>query len=129
MQENSLKMIVNDYLAHYNNFRIDEMLEFFSDDCQFESVANSGNSYFCNGKRELGDLARQGAKAFSQREQVVSHWVIAPAEGQVVIEIKYEATIAQDLPNGLKSGHKLNLRGVSIFKIQNGKIVSLVDYS
>lgn len=44
-------------------------------------------------------------------------------------EIDYSATLATDLPNGLKKGHKIELKGKSIFKFLDNKIIELIDIS
>lgn len=45
------------------------------------------------------------------------------------VEIDYQATLAQDLPNGRKAGEQLTLRGVSVFESQDGRIMRISDYS
>ncbi|MNL77407.1 hypothetical protein D3C87_2035810 [compost metagenome] len=44
------------------------------------------------------------------------------------ITIDYEAKLAKDLPNRLRKGQELRLKGKSIFEFsEDGKIVKLVD--
>ena len=45
------------------------------------------------------------------------------------IEIEYEGVLSKDILNGLKSGERIKLKGKSIFKFKDDKIVSLWDYS
>lgn len=48
---------------------------------------------------------------------------------KVEIQIDYEATLAVDLPNGLKAGSKIQLKGKSIFGFLEEKISLIEDYS
>ena len=43
--------------------------------------------------------------------------------------IDYRATVAMELPNGLKPGDTLRLQGKSIFRFDDGKIISIEDIS
>ena len=45
------------------------------------------------------------------------------------IEIDYYAVLGMDFPNGLKRGDELKLKGKSIFKFLNDKIIKLTDIS
>lgn len=46
-----------------------------------------------------------------------------------LIEIDFEGVLSSDIPNGPKAGERLKLKGKSVFKFKDGKIVSLSDYS
>ncbi|WP_367584473.1 hypothetical protein [Paenibacillus sp. FJAT-26967] len=43
--------------------------------------------------------------------------------------IDYEGILAVDLPNGLKTGDNIQLKGKSVFRIEEGKISLIEDYS
>lgn len=121
------KELVEKYIRLYNTFAIDEMLELFTENCLFENVSNSQGSLSTRGKEELRTLAKMGATAFSTRTQTVTNWVIGPQS--IAVEIDYSAIVANDLPNGLKKGDCLNLKGISIYEFVGNKIHRLVDFS
>ncbi len=121
------KELVERYIKFYNTFAIDEMVELFINNCLFESVSNSQGSFITHGKEELRSLARKSTTIFSTRKQTVTNWVIG--SDSIAVEIDYTATCASDLPNGLKKGDYLNLKGISIFEFAENKIKRLVDFS
>lgn len=123
----SKRYIVEQYIAFYNSFNIDAMMELFTDDCIFQDVNNSRGISECKGKDELRNVAHQSAQIFSHRQQIVLNWVID--ENKIAVEIDYAATLALDLPNGLKKGDEISLKGVSIYEFRDGQIKRLIDFS
>lgn len=121
------QQIVENFIQRYNAFQIDEMGELFTEDCLFQNISNSAGSFECRGKDEFLKLATQSALLFTERQQKITNWVIAPHK--IAVEIRYVAKLAHDLPNGLKKGEILELKGVSIYEFETGKIKRLVDFS
>ncbi|WP_054719834.1 hypothetical protein [Marinifilum fragile] len=62
---------------------------------------------------------------FSQREQIIRNWDIQL--DKVVIDIDYKATLATDLPSGMKQGDILEISGQSEFVFEEDKIIRIVD--
>ena len=48
-------------------------------------------------------------------------------ENETEIEVDYSAVLAADFPNGMRKGEKLQLKGKSVFKFLEDKIVALTD--
>ncbi len=119
--------IVESYINFYNTFQIDEMADLFTEDWLFQNISNSSGSIECRGKEELLKLATQSALLFKERKQIITNWVIG--EHKIAVEIDYIATLAHDLPNGLKKGDRLELKGVCIYEFEAGKIKRLADFS
>lgn len=70
----------------------------------------------------------EAAKAyFTERQQRIESWSFE--DTTISIEIAYSAVLATDLPNGLKKGESLELKGTSTFGFENGKIKSITDRS
>lgn len=46
-----------------------------------------------------------------------------------MINVIFEATLASDLPNGLKAGETVKMNGRTVFQFTGDKISSIVDYS
>jgi hypothetical protein len=57
--------LIEKYISSYNSFNIDEMIEFFSDDCKFENVSGAKVTFKANGRDELKELS-QNSKAYFQ---------------------------------------------------------------
>lgn len=127
MNQNNLKMVVEEFIKYYNSFEIEKMLDLFTEDCIFENISNATGSIRTEGKQELRNIASQASKIFKKRQQTVTNWVLG--KDKICIEIDYEGTLAADLPNGLKTGDTLKVKGVSIYEFENGKIKRLADFS
>lgn len=119
--------IVKLYINAYNSFNIDTMLSLFTSDCIFEDISNSRGVNRYEGIDKLKEVALQSKNYFTTREQKIVNTVVAV--DKIALEIEYHAILALDLPNGLKKGDSINLRGVSIFEFKNNKIARLADYS
>ncbi len=74
--------------------------------------------------RKQAELAKQ---YFTQRKQLVESWEYI--DTKVIIGIHYEAILAMDFPNGMKTGDTLKLKGKSEFDFEDGKIKSITDKS
>lgn len=121
------KKIVSDYIEYYNSFQLEKMIDLFSQDCCFENISNSSNPVRCVGKMALYEMACSTSKLFKERKQTVTNWIIG--ENKIAIEIDYMAILSELLPNGLKAGDSINLKGVSIYEFENKKIKRLCDFS
>lgn len=76
---------------------------------------------------EFAALARQSLAFFSERRQVVESFSV---DGdRAVASIAFRAVVASDLPNGLKRGQVLHLRGRSEFEFRDGAIARITDVS
>ncbi len=123
----NLKQLINKYIAAYNNFDIDQMISLFDENCSFENISNSVSTVKTHGRQELLELALKSAELFEKRAQTIIDANFT--DDKAVVKIDYLATLAVDLPNGLKKGQELHLRGESIFEFKDGKIKSLTDLS
>lgn len=122
-----MEEIILAYIDAYNNKDVPAMLALLDEQIIFENVSNTSGVMQLNSRQEFEQLALQSANYFSERKQIV-RFLVQGAEAAAV-EIDYVATLAQDLPNGLKAGQQLQLRGVSIFEVKHGKISRISDYS
>ncbi|MFN4102433.1 MAG: hypothetical protein ACK4GT_21955, partial [Pararhodobacter sp.] len=78
-------------------------------------------------KQSFADMAKFGASAFETRHQKVVNAITVA--GTTLAQIDYAAVVATDLPNGWKAGQTLAFSGSSAFRVEDGKIVSIVDES
>ena len=80
----------------------------------------------CQGKEQIKTLAENSIKLFTSRNVDVKNWIIG--DDKAAVEFIYNATIANDLPNGLKAGQQLQVRGMSVYEFQGDKIKRLMDF-
>ncbi|WP_454803654.1 nuclear transport factor 2 family protein [Mucilaginibacter phyllosphaerae] len=124
---NYKESIIKSYINFYNNFDIDGMLGALDENIVFENVSNGEVNIVLNGIDEFRTQAEQSKSLFSNRRQTVT--AVTDTDEQTTIKIAYHATLATDLPNGMKKGDELNLTGISVFKFAGDKIVYIRDES
>lgn len=79
------------------------------------------------GIQAFRELAEQSSTMFSSRHQTITDYRVI--NDKIEVGIDYEGVLAVDFPNGLKSGDRLQIKGNSTFKINEGKISLIEDYS
>lgn len=119
--------VISDYIASYNNFDVPGMMDCLAEDVHFVNRSGDEISVEAHGIAEFQRLAEQGMAVFQYRKQTISN--IIACNGHVTLDIDYVAKVAADLPNGWRAGQTIQLRGVSVFTLKDGKIVDLVDMS
>ncbi len=117
--------IIGKYIDAYNRFDIDSMLALLHTDVSFRNISNGEETEQINGKTEIEMLARQSAELFKTRSQVVRSLQIK--DEKAVMAIDFEAVLARDLPNGLKTGETISFEGKSEILFKDGLIVSITD--
>ena len=127
MEHAALKEAVTVYIEAYNRFDVDGMLAPLHEEVVFRNIANGEVSLTTTGKGDFRGQAEQATRYFSEREQCVTHWQLV--DNRVEVAIDYRATVAMELPNGLKPGDTLRLQGKSVFRFDDGKIISIEDIS
>lgn len=121
------KEIIENYIKAYNSFDIESMVKLLHKEILFRNFSNSEMNTETRGIQEFRELAEKSSKIFSSRRQTVIDY--SPIDGKVEVQIDYEAILAVDMPNGLKSGDEIQLKGKSIFGFNDGKIALIEDYS
>ncbi|WP_248928493.1 nuclear transport factor 2 family protein [Paenibacillus hamazuiensis] len=121
------KEIIKKYIDAYNSFDIESMIDLLYKDVVFRNFSNGEMNAETVGIQEFRELAEKSAKIFSSRCQTVTD--IGIADEKTEVQIEYEAILAVDLPNGLKVGETIQLKGKSVFGILEGKISLIEDYS
>ncbi|NVK65030.1 MAG: nuclear transport factor 2 family protein [Flavobacteriales bacterium] len=121
------KIMVEKYVKSYNDFDIKGMIENLSEDIVFKNVSNGNVDFRTEGIAEFKKQAESAKQYFSQRKQTIETWNFS--EPKITIGIDYKAILKVDLPNGLKRGDTLKLKGKSEFEFENGKIKSITDKS
>ena len=124
---NQREQIIANYINSYNQFDISGMVSDFDPSIRFENISNGILTMALEGLKQFVDQAEQAKNLFSERKQTVK--AFHHLEDQVTVDIDYHAVLAVDLPNGLKKGEALSLKGQSIFKFSGDRITALSDIS
>ena len=127
MTNEEKKNLIEEYVRAYNAFDVGGMVANLHDEITFKNVSNGEITLEIKGADAFKNQAQQAASFFSEREQKIEDFVFT--EGSCEIKIDYQAILASDLPNGLKTGEKIQLKGKSIFRFANGKISEIEDIS
>ena len=119
--------LIDRYLAAYNAFDVDAMMETVHPDIEFENVAGGEVNASASGADAFRQMAEQATALFSSRQQTVT--AFEPDDSGASVDVDYEGVLASDLPNGMKAGETLRLAGRSEFEFEDGYISRLRDIS
>lgn len=119
--------IINRYIECYNQHDIEGMLDCVTEDVVFENISNTGQSMRLEGRERMGEVAELSGNAFSYRRQKLVNLVIGT--GKASAEIEFEGKAAVDLPNGVKAGETVKIRGASFFEFRGRLLCRIADYS
>jgi hypothetical protein len=122
-----IEQSIKQYIHAYNNFDIDSMLVRLHPSIVFKNISHGEVDLITVGLDEFKAQAQKAITYFSQREQLISELKIEDQRAEVAID--YKAVLAIDLPNGMKQGETLQLKGRSVFRFENDLIISIEDYS
>jgi len=119
--------IIKNYVDGYNSFDVSKMIMDFSDEIVFENIQNDEITLTLNGLDEFKTQVEIAKSYFSERKQKITSFRHDYENSE--IEIEYSGILAIDFPNGMKKGDEIKLKGKSIFKFKNNKIIRLTDIS
>ena len=125
MTETERKVLAENYIRAYNRFDIERMVENLDEKIVFKNISNGETTLELEGLDAFRKQAESAAGLFSEREQTIEKIVLTEDGCEVFID--YKAKLAADLPNGLRSGEKINLKGKSKFRFAGGKITEIQD--
>lgn len=121
------KIVIENYIKSYNDFDINGMTKDLTENVVFENVSNGNVELKTEGLTQFTKQAESAKQYFTERKQTIESWEFD--DTKVIIEIDYKAILAIDLPNGMKTGDTLKLKGQSEFEFENEKIKSITDKS
>lgn len=125
IMESQQKQIIENYIQSYNQFDVDGMLRDVHPDVVFENLSEGEIEMRLEGVEALSKQAHEAKAYFSKRTQTIENWTFE--ESIVTIQIDYQGILSVDLPNGLKSGDTLSLKGHSVFEFQGDRIIKIQD--
>ncbi|ELC7322104.1 nuclear transport factor 2 family protein [Stenotrophomonas maltophilia] len=127
MDESHCRHLIEHYLLAYNRFDIDAMLAVLAHNVRFENHSDGQLTLVTEGIDAFGELARQSAQMFREREQRLLELTFK--DGVVLASIGWRGVFAQDIPGGPSAGSELALQGRSEFAFEDGRIVRIIDHS
>jgi SnoaL-like domain len=127
MTEIEKKNLVENYVRTYNSFDIEGMLNDLHDEIIFKNISNGNLTLEIKGLADFKNQAQQAVSFFTEREQKIENIIFT--EQGCEIDIDYQAKLAIDLPNGLRAGDKIELKGKSVFRFNDDKIIEIQDIS
>jgi hypothetical protein len=119
--------LIERYVAAYNAFDVDGMLETLTSDVRFENWSGGQLTAASDGRDAFRVLAEQARTLFAEREQRVT--ALAPRGDTLVAAVAWRGQLAVDLPGGPPAGTRLALRGESEFVVRDGQLALVVDRS
>lgn len=119
--------VIRRYVSCYNDRDIDGMVACVTEDVVFENISNTGQSMRLDGRDMMRQVAELSGNAFSYRRQRVVN--IVSGNGKAAAEIEFEGKAAVDLPNGVKAGETVKVRGASFFEFRGPLLCRIADYS
>ena len=121
------KQIIENYVNSYNNFDVNGMTKDLDENVVFENISNGKVDLRTEGIKEFKKQAELAKQYFKQRKQTIE--TLEFNDSVVSVGIDYVAILNINLPNGMKSGDTLKLKGKSRFQFEKGKIKKLTDES
>jgi hypothetical protein len=119
--------LIDKYIAAYNAFDVDGMCACMHPDIRFENWSDGQLTQALDGLDAFRAQAVAALEYFSERKLEEQECEVAWES--IVSEVFFSATLAVDLPNGMKAGQELKLIGRSEFRFRDGLIVFLRDES
>ncbi|CCP12258.1 hypothetical protein SMSKK35_3199 [Stenotrophomonas maltophilia SKK35] len=127
MDESHCRHLIEHYLQAYNRFDIDAMLAVLAHNVRFENHSDGQLTMVTEGIDAFGELARQSAQMFLEREQQLLGLTFN--DDVALASIGWRGVFAQDIPGGPRAGAELALKGRSEFAFEGGRIARIVDRS
>ncbi len=128
MNAEARESIILNYIAGYNQFDVEQMVQDFDSNIRFENVQNKVVTDTLQGIEEFVHQANEAKNYFTQRTQTILK--IEHFEYNSIIDISFQAVLAVDFSENLKAGDRLELLGQSIFEFtEDHKIIKLIDIS
>jgi hypothetical protein len=121
------ELIISNYVKAYNSFDVAGMVKDLAPAIKFQNISNGDVNMELNGIEAFQKQAKQATQLFESREQIIRSFKHTGNKTEITID--YNAVLATDLPNGLKKGDELNLKGHSIFTFNEEKIAGIMDIS
>ena len=120
-----MKIIIDEYIKAYNEFDVDGMIKNVHENLEFKNIANGEVNFELKGKNAFKKQIKQAFTIFKKREMKI----IEQEFNEDIVEnkIDFKGVLAMDISDELKKNDLIKLQSKAIFKLKNGKIVSIED--
>lgn len=125
--ENPVTVLIERFVKAYNSFDIEGMLSLLHPDIHFVNISEGKVDFETHGKAAFEKLARQSAALFKERKQEIIEW--KKIEDILEVGIRFQAVLADDLPDGKKKGDIIDIKGKSEYIIKDNLIKLIRDIS
>lgn len=127
MDQGLQQQYIEQYIKAYNAFDTEAMVANLHEAIEFKNISNGEVNMHTKGIEAFRQQAEQVRQFFQTREQRLTN--LSFDTDTVTVEINYHAVLAMDLPNGMKKDDELKLKGKSIFRFKDHKIIAITDIS
>mgnify|MGYP005838026881 FL=1 len=122
-----MKRIINEYINSYNEFNVARMIKDVHENVEFRNIENSEINLDLKGKNALLKQAKEAVSMFKEREMKIIEQKIE--RNILESKIDFRGVLTIDFPEGPKAGETIEIRGKSIFKFKEDKIILIKDIS
>lgn len=127
MSEERDRALIEQFIAAYNGFDIEDMVARVAPGIRFENYSGGRLTDSVCGVDAFRALAERSRSLFSEREQRVR--TLERCGDSYRVSIDYVGRLAVDVPDGPPAGTVIEIRGSSEYLLEDGKIAKLVDRS
>lgn len=127
MEKEEMKRIIHDYIKAYNEFDVPGIIKDVHEEVEFKNIANGEINLELKGKDAILMQAEEAITLFKEREMKITEQKIE--KNVLENKIDFKGVLAKDIPDGPKAGETIELKGRSIFKFKDGKIILIEDIS
>ena len=99
------EQIIREYIYGYNHFDLEKMLLHLSEDIEFMDIQDNRLVIHLLGIEAFKKQACLNQEYFNKRKQKIKK-ITQQNQDTFLVDIHFEATLCQDLPNGLKKRTK-----------------------
>ncbi len=122
-----MRELIDRYIDAYNRMDVTAMLATMHREVIFENYTSGVLSVRTLGMPELEHLARSSLHLFSARRQIITSF---RQDGDTATaDILFDGTFGIDLPNGVRAGQQISLTGRSEFRVRDGLLIYIGDFS
>lgn len=127
MDPTFIQAIVDSYIQAYNQFDIEGMVTLLAPEIEFENRSQGEVNVATAGIQAFRQLAEQSRTLFSKRKQTLLSLDIS--DPMTIAQIDFVGILKADLPNGMKQGEAIRMKGRTEFLFANQKIRKITDIS
>lgn len=119
------RRLVERFIEAYNAFNIEVMLTLVHTYIEFRHMSDGQIDAKASGIDAFRRLAEASKAMFESRHQSITAFAVEC--DRVLVDIDFVATLATDLPSGMRRGDTIRLSGRSEYTFRDGKIIALDD--